>query len=189
MGVLRTIPWHNVDIWLLSVEVALLSCEAWALITIWNLFNVDQKNIRKYEHSTIKLQINHFCSFSRQTTALRSALISGGAGGNRNPRGTIFIFHSDTLTKLRQELVEFMESQGYRWIGTAGFQQRKCSSSRGSPSHSTLMCVCVVCGGATLVFKLSFPYFRLFLHIFLVHAGIDDLFCRPDKVSVPESLV
>ena len=88
---------------------------------IWNLFNLDQKNIRKYEHSTIKLQINHFCSFSRQTTALRSALISGGAGGNRNPRGTIFIFHSDTLTKLRQELVEFMESQGYRWIGTAGF--------------------------------------------------------------------
>ena len=43
MGVLRTIPWHNVDIWLLSVEVVLLSCEAWALITIWNLFNVDQK--------------------------------------------------------------------------------------------------------------------------------------------------
>ena len=43
MSVLRTIPWHNVDIWLLSVEVALLSCEAWALITIWNLFNVDQK--------------------------------------------------------------------------------------------------------------------------------------------------
>ena len=84
MGVLRTIPWHNVDIWLLSVEVVLLSCEAWALITIWNLFNVDQKNIRKCEHSTIKLQINHFCSFSRQTTALRSALISGGAGGNRN---------------------------------------------------------------------------------------------------------
>ena len=94
MSVLRTIPWHNVDIWLLSVEVALLSCEAWALITIWNLFNVDQKNIRKCEHSTIKLQINHFCSFSRQTTALRSALISGGAGGNRSPRGIIFIFRS-----------------------------------------------------------------------------------------------
>ena len=94
MGVLRTIPWHKVDIWLLSVEVALLSCEAWALITIWNLFNVDQKNIRKCEHSTIKLQINHFCSFSRQTTALRSAPISGGAGGNRNPQGTIFMFRS-----------------------------------------------------------------------------------------------
>ena len=31
------------------------------------------------------------------------------------------LFSAHFLTKLRQELVEFMESQGYRWIGTAGF--------------------------------------------------------------------
>merc|ERR1712012_1073982 len=72
MSVLRTIPWHNVDIWLLSVET------------------------------------NHGATLSPD------------------------------LRWSRQELVEFMESQGYRWIGTA---------------------------------------------------GIDELFCRPDKVSVPESLV
>ena len=93
----------------------------WRFFHHMELVQCWSKNIRKCEHSTIKLQINHFCSFSRQTTVLRSAPISGGAGGNRNPRGTIFMFRSDTLTKLRQELVEFMESQGYRWIGTAGF--------------------------------------------------------------------
>ena len=40
MSVLRTIPWHNVDIWLLSVEVALLSCQAWALITIYGTCSI-----------------------------------------------------------------------------------------------------------------------------------------------------
>jgi len=72
MGVLRSLPWHKVDIWLLSVET------------------------------------NH---------------------GSGIPPPNQWS---------RQELVNFMENQGYQWIGTA---------------------------------------------------GIDDLFCRPDKVSVPESLV
>ena len=185
MAVLRTIPWHNVDIWLLSVEVALLSCEAWALITIWNLFSVDQKNIRKCEHSTIKLQINHFCSFSRQTTALRSAPISGGAGGNRNPQGTIFMFRSPWQN------LDKSWWNSWRAKDTDGLEQQVFSSASAPVVvvvRLTLL-LSVLCGGATLVFKLSFPYFRLFLHIFLVHAGIDDLFCRPDKVSVPESLV
>ena len=120
MSVLRTIPWHNVDIWLLSVEVALLSCEAWALITIWNLFNVDQKT---------------FGNVSIQQLSFRSTIFVPSPDKPRcyaQPRSPVeqveigtheeqSLFFAHFLTKLRQELVEFMESQGYRWIGTAGF--------------------------------------------------------------------
>ena len=121
MSVLRTIPWHNVDIWLLSVEVALLSCQAWALITIYGTCSILIKKT--------------FGNMSIQQLSFRSTIFVPSPDKPRRyaqPRSPVEQVEIGTheeqslcsahfLTNLRQELVEFMESQGYRWIGTAGF--------------------------------------------------------------------
>ena len=63
-----------------------------------------------------------FSTLSRQTTALGDPLLTNGAGKNlasthSPPPCTPGHLHSTTG---RQELVTFMENQGYQWIGTAG---------------------------------------------------------------------
>ena len=63
-----------------------------------------------------------FSTLSRQTTALGDPLLTNGAGKkpastHSPPPCTPGHLHSTTG---RQELVTFMENQGYQWIGTAG---------------------------------------------------------------------
>ena len=121
MSVLRTIPWHNVDIWLLSVEVALLSCQAWALITIYGTCSI----LIKKTFGNMSIQQLSF----RSTISVPSLDKPRRYAQPRSPVEQVEIgTHEEQslcsahfLTNLRQELVEFMESQGYRWIGTAGF--------------------------------------------------------------------
>ena len=60
-----------------------------------------------------------FSTLSRQTTALGDPLLTNGAGKNPPPPTHLPHVLLDIFTG-RQELVTFMENQGYQWIGTAG---------------------------------------------------------------------
>ena len=91
MGVLRSLPWHNVDIWLLSVEVSSISST--------------DRNQKLLD------------SLFRPTMGLGFPLLASGTGILNSPKTII----AKTLSvNVRQELVNFMENQGYQWIGTAG---------------------------------------------------------------------